>query len=118
MSTYGRHPAPAPSAFAHPHPSSGSSSTTPASTTLFRRLTWEGTVPLEIRVDPHELPAGADRGLECYYMQVPRVSYLPLVMAEVRRFLMEVVFDDSNKGVLGDGEEWWFEGDGGGVMKW
>ena len=24
---------------------------TPASTTLFRRLTWEGTVPLEIRVE-------------------------------------------------------------------
>jgi autophagy-related protein 5 len=120
MSTYGRHPAPAPSAFAHPHPSIGSTfpATTPASTTLFRRLTWEGTVPLEIRVDSHELPAGADRGLDCYYVQAPRVWYLPLVMGEVRKFLMEIVFDESNKGALGDGEEWWFEGEEGGPMKW
>ncbi|KAJ4134628.1 Autophagy protein 5 [Fusarium falciforme] len=42
MSTYA--PRHAPSAF-----------TTPAATTLFRRLTWEGTVPLEIRVGSQEL---------------------------------------------------------------
>lgn len=75
-------------------------------------------MPLEIRVDPHELPAGADRGLDCYYVQAPRVWYLPLVMGEVKKFLTDIVFDENNKGVLGDGEDWWFEGEGGGVMKW
>ncbi len=30
--------------------------TTDYNTALFRRLTWEGTVPLEVRVDPKELP--------------------------------------------------------------
>jgi autophagy-related protein 5 len=90
---------------------------TPASTTLFRRLTWEGTVPLEIRVDPKELPANSDRGLECYFIQAPRVSYLPLLMPELKRFLMDVVFDEAAAQVLKE-EEWWFESEEGTLLKW
>jgi hypothetical protein len=86
-------------------------------TTLFRRLTWEGTVPLEIRVDPKELPANSDRGLECYYVQAPRVTYLPLLMPEIRRFLMDVVFDDAAAQVLKE-EDWWFESAEGTLLKW
>ena len=104
MSTYA--PRHSPSAFS-----------TPASTTLFRRLTWEGTVPLEIRVDPNELPANSDRGLECYYIQAPRVSYLPLLVPEIKRFLMDVVFDEAAGKVLKE-EDWWFESEGGNLLKW
>lgn len=105
MSTYApRHHAP--SAFS-----------TPASTTLFRRLTWEGTVPLEIRVDSKELPANSDRGLECYYMQAPRVSYLPLIIPEIKRFLMDVVFDEAGARVIKE-EDWWFESEEGSLLKW
>ena len=105
MSTYApRHHAP--SAFS-----------TPASTTLFRRLTWEGTVPLEIRVDSKELPANSDRGLECYYVQAPRVSYLPLLIPEIKRFLMDVVFDEAGARVIKE-EDWWFESDDGNLLKW
>ena len=86
-------------------------------TTLFRRLTWEGTVPLEIRADPKELPANSDRGLECYYIQAPRVSYLPLLMPEIRRFLMDVVFDEAAAQVLKE-DEWWFESAEGTLLKW
>ena len=86
-------------------------------TTLFRRLTWEGTVPLEIRVDSKELPANSDRGLECYYIQAPRVSYLPLIVPEIRRFLMDVVFDEVAAKTLKD-EEWWFESEEGALLKW
>ncbi|KAJ7712780.1 autophagy protein Apg5-domain-containing protein [Mycena maculata] len=86
-------------------------------TTLFRRLSWEGTVPLEIRVDPQELPANSDRGLECYFMQAPRVSYLPLIMPEIRRFLMDVVFDEAAAKGLKE-EDWWFECDDGTLLKW
>lgn len=86
-------------------------------TTLFRRLSWEGTVPLEIRVDPNELPANSERGLECYFIQAPRVSYLPLLMPEIRRFLMDVVFDEAAAKVLKE-EEWWFECDDGTLLKW
>lgn len=111
MSTYGgRHAhANSPSAFA--------THATPASTTLFRRLTWEGTVPLEVRVDPKELPANSDRGLECCYLQAPRVSYLPLLVPEIKRFLTDVVFDEAAGKVLKE-DDWWFEGEDGGVLKW
>ncbi|KAI0321236.1 autophagy-related protein [Amylostereum chailletii] len=106
MSTYGtaRH---APSAFA----------SSPASTTLFRRLTWEGTVPLEIRVDSKELPANSNRGLECYFIQAPRVSYLPLLIPEIKRFLTDVVFDDDAARILKE-EDWWFESEDGHLLKW
>ncbi|KAI0093454.1 autophagy protein Apg5-domain-containing protein [Irpex rosettiformis] len=103
MSTYAR---PSPSAF-----------TTSASTTLFRRLTWEGTVPLEIRVDSKELPANSDRGLECYYVQAPRVSYLPLLIPDLKRFLLDVVFDEAAARTVKE-EDWWFESDDGNLLKW
>lgn len=45
-----------------PQPSYG------ASTQLFRRLVWEGTIPIEIKIDSKELPAGSDRNLESYYV--------------------------------------------------
>ncbi|KII91980.1 hypothetical protein PLICRDRAFT_133247 [Plicaturopsis crispa FD-325 SS-3] len=108
MSTYGttRH-----------HGHSTATFATPASTTLFRRLIWEGTVPLEIRVDPKELPANSDRGLECYFIQAPRVSYLPLLMPEIKQYLMDVVFDDAAGKVLKE-EDWWFESEEGTLMKW
>ncbi|KAF8629211.1 hypothetical protein AX17_005796 [Amanita inopinata Kibby_2008] len=86
-------------------------------TTLFRRLTWEGSVPLEIRVDSKELPANSDRGLECYYIQAPRVSYLPLLMPELRKYLMDVVFDETAGKALKE-EDWWFETEEGNTLKW
>jgi len=95
----------------------GSAFATSASITLFRRLSWEGTVPLEIRVDPKELPANSDRGLECYYIQAPRVSYLPLLMPELRRFLMDIVFDEAAGKLLKE-EDWWFESEEGTLLKW
>lgn len=113
MSTYGT--------TRHNNPAAAGHSTkervTDYHTTLFRRLTWEGTVPLEIRVDSKELPANSDRGLECYYIQAPRVSYLPLLMPEIRRFLMDVVFDEAAAKVLKE-EDWWFETDEGTLLKW
>lgn len=99
----------------HEHASSAFS--TPASTTLFRRLIWEGTVPLEIRVDSKELPANSDRGLECYFIQAPRVSYLPLLIPEIKRFLVDVVFDEGAGKAVKE-EEWWFESEDGVLMKW
>jgi autophagy-related protein 5 len=113
MATYGnsrRHPSPASNVRAD-------KGTADYNTTLFRRLTWEGTVPLEIRVDPKELPANSDRGLECYFIQAPRVSYLPLIVPEIRRFLMDVVFDEVAAKGLKD-EEWWFESEEGTLLKW
>ncbi|KAG2072229.1 hypothetical protein BDR04DRAFT_1096788 [Suillus decipiens] len=77
------------------HHGQPSVNSTPASTTLFCWLTWEGTVPLEIRVDSKELPANSDRGLECYYIQAPCAA---------GKMLKE--------------EEWWFESEEGTLLKW
>ena len=74
-------------------------------------------MPLEIRVDLKELPANSDRGLECYYLQAPRVSYLPLLVPEIKRFLMDVVFDENAARVLKE-EDWWFESEEGTLLKW
>jgi autophagy-related protein 5 len=89
----------------------------PAATTLFRRLVWEGTVPLEIRVDSKELPANSNRGLECYFIQAPRVAYLPLLIPEIKRFLLDVVFDDEAARTMKE-EDWWFESEEGHLLKW
>lgn len=91
--------------------------TTPASTTLFRRLTWEGTVPLEIRVDSKELPANSNRGLECYFIQAARVSYLPLLVPDIKKFLVDVVLDEEGAKILKE-EDWWFEAEDGSPLKW
>jgi autophagy-related protein 5 len=101
----------------HHDPTSTKDSNTDYTTTLFRRLIWEGTVPLEIRVDSKELPANSDRGLECYYIQAPRVSYLPLLMPEIHRFLMDVVFDEASAQALKE-DDWWFESAEGTLLKW
>ena len=91
--------------------------TTPASTTLFRRLTWEGTVPLEVRVDSKELPANSNRGLECYFVQAARVSYLPLLVPDIKKFLVDVVLDEEGGKILKE-EDWWFEAEDGSPLKW
>lgn len=91
--------------------------TTPASVTLFRRLLWEGTVPLEIHIDSKELPAGSDRGLDSHYIQAPRISYLPLIIPEIKRFLADLVFDENATKTMKE-EDWWFENDEGTLMKW
>jgi hypothetical protein len=90
---------------------------TPAATTLFRRLTWEGTVPVEIRVDTKELTANSARGLECYFLQTPRVSYLPLLVPEIKRSLTDVVFDDEGARALRE-EDWWLEAEDRALLKW
>jgi hypothetical protein len=46
-----------------------------AATTLLRRLTWKGTVSVKVRVKAKDLPTKSARGLECYYLQAPRVLY-------------------------------------------
>ncbi|KAF8335476.1 autophagy protein 5 [Cantharellus anzutake] len=87
-----------------------------ASTTLFRRLIFDGTVPLEIKIDLKDLPANSDRSLEYYYVQAPRISYLPLLIPDVRKYLAELVLDDSTQ--IKE-EDWWFEEtSSGALMKW
>ncbi len=68
-------------------------------------------------MDPNQLPANSDRGLECYFVQAPRVSYLPLLVPEIKRFLLDVVFDAAATKTVKE-EEWWFETEDQVLMKW
>ncbi|KAF9509400.1 hypothetical protein BS47DRAFT_1301504 [Hydnum rufescens UP504] len=87
-----------------------------AAITLFRRLVFDGTVPIEIKIDLKELPANSDRSLEYYYIQAPRISYLPLLLPDIKRHLAEIVLDDT---ATIKEEDWWFEETGvGNVIKW
>ncbi len=64
-------------------------------------------MPLGIRVDSKELPANSNRGLECYFIQAPRVAYLPLLVPEIKRFLQDVVYNDMAVRTMKEGD-WWF----------
>lgn len=93
-------------------------------------------MPIEVRLDSKELPANSDRSLECYYVrispcssfncarvdllrvqiQAPRISYLPLLLPDIKRHLVEIVLDDVS--VVNE-QDWWFEESGTGtIMKW
>jgi len=49
-------------------------------------------------------------------IQTPRISYLPLLLPDIKRHLVEIVLDDPS--VVKE-EEWWFEESGTGtIMKW
>jgi len=74
-------------------------------------------VPLEMRVDSKELPANSNRGLECYFIQAARVSYLPLLVPEIKKFLVDVVLDEEGAKILKE-EDWWFEAEDGSPLKW
>ncbi|KAK4685003.1 autophagy-related protein 5, partial [Tremellales sp. Uapishka_1] len=77
-----------------------------SSTNLFCRLTWQATIPLEIRLADGE--PGAGSGLDTYYMTAPRYSYLPLLLSEIRENLVDLVLDDQQLAETNE-TEWWFE---------
>ncbi|ORY31047.1 autophagy protein Apg5-domain-containing protein [Naematelia encephala] len=77
-----------------------------SSANLFRRLTWQGSIPLEIRLAEGE--PGAGSSTDRYYMHAPRYTYLPLLIPEIRENLVELLLDDQQLETL-DESQWWFE---------
>ncbi|KAF6767446.1 Autophagy-related protein 5 [Kalmanozyma brasiliensis GHG001] len=84
---------------------------TPIATSSFRRLIWEGTIPICVSIDPADLPPGSDTTIDSTYLVVPRISYLPLIVAEVRKNLLELVLEQPALTALND-KELWFEYEG------
>ncbi|KZT56569.1 hypothetical protein CALCODRAFT_550715 [Calocera cornea HHB12733] len=84
---------------------------------LFRQLVWDGTVPIAIKLAPTSLPTSSDRLLDTYYIQAPRISYLPLLIPEIRKNMCDLVMDENAAAAVRE-EDWWFETENGGVMKW
>ncbi|KAJ1028089.1 hypothetical protein NDA13_003538 [Ustilago tritici] len=87
------------------------SSSAAQSTSAFRRLVWEGTIPICISIDPTELPPGSDSSIGSTYLVVPRISYLPLIVAEVKKNLLELALEQPALNALKE-KELWFEYEG------
>ncbi|GAA5842213.1 hypothetical protein JCM9279_002820 [Rhodotorula babjevae] len=81
-----------------------------ASAAIFRSLVFAGSVPIEVVIAQGELPPAADRSVEAYYLQAPRIAYLPLILAEVRKYFLDLVLDDNSAASLRN-DDLWFEAD-------
>lgn len=79
-----------------------SSSQVPSDVALFRRTVWESRIPIVVHVDESRLPPGSDTSVEAYYTWVPRISYLPLLVPEVRRALLAHILPQSRLDNLQD----------------
>ncbi|UZJ54202.1 hypothetical protein CBS101457_003522 [Exobasidium rhododendri] len=73
-----------------------------------RRLIWEATIPIVVTVECGDLPQiSLDRSIETYYVKAPRISYLPLVLQEVKSNLLALMVDDEVLRSMKE-EEFWF----------
>ncbi|WWD21432.1 hypothetical protein CI109_105917 [Kwoniella shandongensis] len=77
-----------------------------SSTNLFRRLAWQTAIPISIRLGDNE--PGAGSGVDRYYIQAPRYSYLPLLIPEIKENLVELALDDAQLEQTEE-KDWWFE---------
>lgn len=69
---------------------------------LFRRTVWESRIPIVVHVDESRLPPGSDTSVEAYYTWVPRISYFPLLVPEVRQKLLAHILPQSRLDSLQD----------------
>ncbi|WWC86965.1 uncharacterized protein L201_001846 [Kwoniella dendrophila CBS 6074] len=77
-----------------------------STTNLFRRLSWQTSVSISIRVADGE--PGAGIGADKYFIHAPRYSYLPLLIPEIRENLVELALDEKQLEET-DEKDWWFE---------
>ena len=90
---------------------SSSSSAATQATSAFRKLVWQGTIPICVSIDTAELPPGSDPTIDSTYLVVPRISYLPLIVADVKKNLLDLVLEQPALGALNE-KELWFEYEG------
>ncbi|KDN37662.1 hypothetical protein K437DRAFT_251777 [Tilletiaria anomala UBC 951] len=78
---------------------------------LFRRSVWDSRIPVAVTFDISQLPPGSDVTLDTYYTAAPRVSYLTLLLADVRKYLVDQVIEPSALSKLSE-KDFWFECEG------
>ena len=92
-----------------PRSSKGSAALSPSA---FRSLLWQGSVPLCFSIAPSERgSASSQSSVDSYYLQAPRISYLPLLLPEIRKNLIDLVLDESASLTLRE-DALWFDLDG------
>ncbi|GAA6026089.1 hypothetical protein JCM8202_002517 [Rhodotorula sphaerocarpa] len=89
-----------------------------ALTAAVRALVFAGTVPVRIDIAPNDLPHNANRAIETYYLQAPRIAYLALLLAEIRRNLVDLVLDSNAAAAAVSDADLWFETQDGTPLRW
>ncbi|ODN82308.1 hypothetical protein L202_02587 [Cryptococcus amylolentus CBS 6039] len=80
-----------------------------SSTDLYRRLTWQSTVPISIRLAPSSTSPNAPAAItDTYFIQAPRHTYLPLLIPEIKQNMVELALGDEDVAKY-DVKDWWFE---------
>ncbi|GAA6062673.1 hypothetical protein JCM10212_000573 [Sporobolomyces blumeae] len=77
--------------------------------TVFRALNFNATIPVQVslKLDGN---GTLDPTIESYYVQVPRISYLALLVPVLKQHFLGLVLDDATFRAATDHEElWWFE---------
>ncbi|PWN49623.1 hypothetical protein IE53DRAFT_388129 [Violaceomyces palustris] len=82
-----------------------------ASIQQIRRLIWSGTLPISVSLDASDLGKNSDRSIQSYLITAPRISYLPLLLQEIKSNLVQLVLDEPSYASLNE-KELWFEYDG------
>ncbi|KPV73475.1 uncharacterized protein RHOBADRAFT_54695 [Rhodotorula graminis WP1] len=100
----------APSTSSHHSPSPADTAAHALASAATRSLVFAGSVPIEVVIAQGELPPAADRAVEAYYLQAPRIAYLPLVLAQVRKYFLDLVLDDNSAASLRT-DDLWFDAD-------
>lgn len=100
-----------PASISFQNASASSTASAVQATSTFRQLVWEGTIPICVSIDPTELPPGSDSSIDSTYLVVPRISYLPLIVADVKKNLLELILEQPALNTLND-KEFWFEYEG------
>ncbi|CED82721.1 Protein involved in autophagy and nutrient starvation [Phaffia rhodozyma] len=96
---------------------SSASSSPHATAASFRRLVWQGSVPVSIRL-AQDTPPVQSGGVDAYFIQAPRQSYLPLLLQDIRENLVELALDDQALAATRQ-QDWWFEDEAGsGITRW
>ena len=94
------------SAAAASAPSTSFATSSPAQ--RLRRLIWDATIPILVTVESDDLSQGSlDRSIETHYIKAPRISYLPLVLQEVKNSLLAMMMDDAALNAIKE-EDFWF----------
>jgi autophagy-related protein 5 len=77
-----------------------------------RRLIWDATIPLVISIECDDIPnVSLDRSVETHYVKAPRISYLPLVLQQVKSDLLALMMDDTSlRSIKDDDYCFYYEG--------
>jgi autophagy-related protein 5 len=73
-----------------------------------RRMMWDATIPIVVTVESDDLPQDAlDRSIETHYLKAPRISYLPLILQDIKSNLIAMMVDGAALKEIKE-EDYWF----------